>query len=216
MDPYSAPSLDHIAASQPLPTWEDADYGPAVAQPAEELDWSLDTAPVASHDEEGSRRIGWLAPILFLLGLLLAGFGALMALLAAAVVGIVVALYFFVPAGPGVSDAEFILVPDTLPVQELPADDVDAEFILVPDTLPATPEAKKAPKAPRKEVPAAPARPEPAGQQAPAPPPVAAPVEADPKGNAAKVSLEVVPLDEAVRRVQGKAGRGEARSTRGH
>jgi outer membrane biosynthesis protein TonB len=147
-----------------------------------------------------------------------------MAVLAAAVFGIVIGLWMLTGASTGSSDAEFILVPDTLPVQEAPADESDAEFILVPDTLPVQ-EPKAAPKAApkRKARPAAPARPTPAVQEAPsapaptpAPTPAAAPSQEPAQGASAKVSLESVSLDEAVRRVKSKAGRGEARTSRGH
>jgi len=228
MDPYSAPSP---AASQPLPTWASEGGLPSGGQRVEELDWSLEPTPEAVEvDEEPARRgIGWLAPAVFLLGLLVAGVAALVALLAAAVLGVVVALLLFSPSG-GASDAT--VVPDPSPSRVAPADDADASFILVPDTLPASPEAEGAPKEVREVAPSrkAPVR-SPPGPAAPAPPAPAKPVSpaaerlpappspppppSEPRGGRAKVSLEAVPLDEAVRRVQGKAGRGEARSARG-
>ena len=190
-----------------------------------DLDWSLDDEPAPAAVEaepEPTRRggIGWLAPLVFLLGLFLAGAAAVVAFFAALVVAGAVALWLLLPTA-GVSDTDFILVPDTLPAHEdvdaefilvpdtLPVDDdADAEFILVPDTLPVKGEA---PKAPAHEKTTRPARPAPAAQEAPA-----APKAQGAAGGKAKVSLEAVPLDEAVRRVKGKAGRGEARSTRGH
>lgn len=225
MDPYSAPHIDGLAAAPaagrvvaavPLEGFTTHDLEQVGAN---DLDWSLDPEPehvaTAAEPEPPRRRIGWLAPLIFLFGLFIAGVGALMALMAAVVGGVVLGLLLLMPSSAGTSDAEFILVPDTLPVQEEAADGSDAEFILVPDTLPvqeASPKAK-APK--RKTRPAAPARPAPSVQKAPKAS-AAPPVEEAATGGKAKVSLESVPLDEAVRRVKGKAGRGEARSSRGH
>lgn len=230
MEPYNAPHLHELAASYPA----DQGAGRVVASisdhgfstrdleelaPANDLDWSLDPepAPAPQHAEPepqaARRRVGWLAPLVFLLGLALAGVGALLALLAAAVLGMVVALYLLLPGGTPASDAEFILVPDTLPAHPVPAERSDAEFILVPDTLPVQGQGVEKEAAPRPTPPArparppAPARPAPAAQEVPVP---------EARGHRAKVSLEAVPLEEAVRRVKGKAGRGEARSARGH
>ena len=173
MNPLNAPPIVDIVARTPSSPHPAA--APMVGY--DDLDASIEPMHADAPVQEEEKGGGWLAPLIFLLGLFIAFTGVVVSAMALAVVAVVGALMVWMPASQGM-DAEYIIVPETLPVEQAPANEVDAEFIIVPETLP-TPEASAA----------------------------------DDKD--AMIRLQALPVDEAIQRVTGKAGRGEARSSRG-